>query len=231
MGKMVKRKRVYRKRAGYRTKASKSAYSETLRKKVTLIVPVSTNASGTVYTLNDNVSVALNLPYLLTGTKFYSDTMFNGSGKAGFQRFRINGICVEYFPNHLYLTNTSVLTSLPPLCLSLYADYDTSADIPDTASIIDQKDRFILLPQQSSRPQRKYWSFSKTVTSFGQGQRGMPLGSYINLQQFQDDSISNVFYPGLLAGTKAGIFNSAPSNFSVGNLVIDFYIDCNKPTR
>lgn len=231
MAKLKKGSRFHKRTKRYYSKMlnwNRNAFGERYSKRVTSLASLSINNAGNAY-LIDNTA-ALNLNFELAGTEFFLSSMFNNLGAPNWQRYRVSGITLEYMSSNVDLTAVGALVSLPSLALSIFPDYIDVPDIASAQSIYDQKDRFVVLPFNTTRQQRKYWSFPKTVISSGRLMRPQ-LGSYIDLlDAWANRNAAN--FPGLLGCTAIGNFLGA-NNLGVplGTFAISYYLELDKANR
>jgi len=203
-----------------------NAYAEKLSKKLTQLVPIFMSPDGRTYTMGG--ADFFNIGALLATSSFFLNTVLSNN-KPNYQRIRLSGMTLEYCP---YLLDGNGSLALAPLVFAVFPDYISGNDVPDTFASVDQKDRFLVLPISTTKPMRKYWAFPRNAMSFGAGTSGYPLGSYFDVAEFvrQYGAGAASYYPGIV--TIAGLdASNVAGNRLVATLVVDLYIDLDKPTR
>lgn len=209
---MARRKTYYRRRRRYAKAMNmrNNYFAEKLRKRFTIPVLVGSTA-GIIYFYGDDSKLNI-ADALKTSSSFsavYSD------GVPLYQRIRITGISVEWVP----LANTPT----PPLAFGLFPDYANTNLVPQT--VIDQKDRFLVLPSLTNKPQRKYWAFPSRSNVFGINNLPV-LGSWLDVATFNAAGQDSI--PGQLVVAQLIASNGS---YASGTLVLNIYTELDKPLR
>lgn len=202
-------------------------YAEVLKKKVTAYSLLT--RQGNEYHMWGGQ--ACNVLAVLAQTSYFLNVL-SSQGVANFQRFRVTGVALEFYPNYLSPGNTPV--SLPPFVVSLFADLTTLIDLNGVAvdqAVLDQADRMLILPQQTSRPQRKFWAFPKNAISSGNGVEKTPLGVYVNTERFITGTTGGVAWPGIFIASSLSVPSGLIDGASLGVIAMEIYVECCKPVR